>query len=98
MRRLEIPNGTRYGSLEVIREVEPGAHGKRRIFCRCACGNESTTTLSHLRSGHASSCGRCGITWNGKRKTLRQWAEGVGLKPSTLRARLKVMGMGEALV
>ena len=95
MRRLEISHGTPYGDLEVIQEVE--SPGKRRFLCRCSCGNEVEVRLDHLRSGHASSCGRCGLEYRGERKTLREWAEGVGLKPGTLRARLKVMKMGEAL-
>lgn len=95
MRRIEVNPGDEYGDLTVIQEVE--SSGKRHFLCRCACGRESTTRLSHLRSGHSTSCGQCGIEFNGERKTLRQWAKGAGLKPSTLRARLKIMGMREAL-
>lgn len=97
VQRLEISPGTTYGDLEVIREVEPGAHSKRRFLCRCSCGNEVESRLDHLRSGHTNSCGRCGLELRGERKTLKEWAESVGLKPTTLRARLKSMGLAEAL-
>ena len=89
--------GDEYGSLEVIREVEPGAHSKRRFLCRCSCGSETETRLDHLRSGHSNSCGRCGLELRGERKTLREWAREYNIKESTLRARLKVMGLAEAL-
>lgn len=95
MRRIEISNGTSYGDLEVIREVE--SKGKRLFLCECDCGQRVTARLGHLRSGHTSSCGRCGLEYKGKRKTLREWASLYGLKESTLRARLKLMGIGEAL-
>lgn len=95
MRRIEISNGTCFGDLEVIHEVE--SKGKRRFLCQCACGQQVTARLNHLRSGHTSSCGRCGLEHNGKRKTIREWASLYGLKESTLRARLKLMGIREAL-
>jgi len=95
MKRLEIPAGTPYGDLEVIQEVE--SSGKRRFLCRCSCGTEVPVRLHHLRSGHTASCGRCGLEHRGQRKTLREWAEQAGVKPSTLRARLKVMSLQEAL-
>jgi hypothetical protein len=37
------------------------------------------------------------LEFQGERKTLKAWAESVGIKESTLRARLKVMNLGEAL-
>lgn len=95
MRRIEVTPGDEYGDLTVIREVE--SSGKRRFLCKCSCGSERTVRLNHLRSGHTSSCGRCGLEHLGQRKTLRAWADEYGVKPSTLRARLKVMDMSEAL-
>lgn len=95
MKRLEVHPGTEYGELVVIREVE--SKGKRHFLCSCSCGQKATARLGHLTSGHSQSCGRCGILFQGKRKTVRAWAESVGLKESTLRARLKVMGIREAL-
>jgi hypothetical protein len=95
MQRLTIPPETEYGDLRVVLEVE--SPGKRLFLCRCSCGREVTIRLDHLRTGHTSSCGRCGIEFNGERKTLLEWAASRGLNESTLRARLKVMGMREAL-
>lgn len=95
MRRIEVKPGELYGDLTVIREVE--SKGKRHFLCECACGQKVTVRLGHLRSGHSTSCGRCGVEFNGKRRTIREWAELHGLNESTLRARLKTMGMKEAL-
>ena len=95
MKRLNIPPGTPYNDLVVIREVESAA--KRRFLCRCSCGQEVEVRLDHLRSGHTSSCGRCGVEHDGQRKTLIQLADEHDMNESTLRARLKVMGLSEAL-
>ena len=96
MKRLEVTPGDRYGDLEVVHE-EGTRSGKRVFRCGCNCGQEIVARLDHLRSGHTQSCGRCGLEFKGERKTLRGWAEGAGLKESTLRARLKSMSLGEAL-
>jgi len=95
MKRIEIKPGTQYGELTVVCEAETS--GKRCVLCKCSCGNEATVRLSHLRSGHSQTCGRCGIEFNGKRKTLVEWANEYGINKSTLRARLKVMDISEAL-
>lgn len=95
MRRIEVKPGSRYGDLTTIREVE--SSGKRHFRCKCECGEIVEVRLDHLRSGHTSSCGRCGIEHAGKRMTLKKWAEKYGIKESTLRARLKTMSMREAL-
>jgi len=96
MRQVEVSPGDEYGDLTVVREAEKSS-GKRRFLCVCSCGNEVTARLDHLRSGHTNSCGRCGLEFRGERKTLKEWAASAGIKESTLRARLKVMGVGEAL-
>jgi len=95
MRRLEVTPGDTYGDLQVVREVE--VQGKRHFLCKCVCGNKVTVRLGHLRSNHSTSCGRCGLEHKGKRRTIREWASLHGLNESTLRARLKVMKIGEAL-
>lgn len=95
MKRIEVKTGDKYGEMTVIREVE--SEGKRQVLCKCSCGQEATVRLGHLRSGHSTTCGRCGIEHNGVRKTISEWASLYGLKESTLRARLKVMEIGEAL-
>ncbi len=95
MKRLEVTSGAIYGDLVVIREVE--CAGKRQFLCKCSCGQKTNARLGHLTSGHTKSCGRCGILFQGKRKTIREWAGIYGLNESTLRARLKVAGIREAL-
>jgi hypothetical protein len=97
MRRITVVAGECYGSLEILREIAPAA-GKRRVLCRCDCGRRVEVRLAHLRSGHTTSCGECGIEFRGKRRTIRGWAAWAGIPESTLRARLKRgMGLGEAL-
>lgn len=95
MQRIVINPGDEYGELTVIREVE--SKGKRRFLCKCACGQQVECRLDHLRSGHTSSCGRCGMEYKGQRRTIRDWANLYGINESTLRARLKSMSLGEAL-
>lgn len=95
MQPVEVNPDDRYGELTIIREVE--STGKRAFLCKCDCGQKVTVRLGHLRSGHTESCGRCGILYKGKRRSLREWASLYGIKESTLRARLKTMEMGEAL-
>lgn len=97
MRKLEVKPNDQYGELTVVSEAEVSSSGKRQCVCKCSCGAQVTVRLGHLTSGHSSSCGRCGIPFNGKRKTISQWSREYGLNESTLRARLKVMGIEEAL-
>jgi hypothetical protein len=97
MQRLEIPPGTEYGDLTVVNELESVSHNKRRFLCRCVCDQRVVVRLDHLRSGHTSSCGKCGLEYDGQRKTVAQWAREKGIKNSTLRARLKIMPLREAL-
>ena len=97
MRRIEVNKGDEYGDLKIVREVKSSA-GKRQFLCKCSCDAKVDVRLDHLRSGHTSSCGRCGILYRGERKTLAEWAKKYRVNPSTLRARLKVgMDMREAL-
>ena len=97
MERINIPTGEIYGSLTVIRELESVSHSKRHFLCRCTCQQEVEVRLDHLRSGHTSSCGKCGLEYQGQRKTIAEWAREKGIKNSTLRARLKIMPLREAL-
>ena len=96
MKRLEVPPGTTYGDLEVVRELASSS-GKRRFLCRCSCGQEVEVRLDHLRSGHTASCGNCGVEYQGKRKTIAELARESGINESTLRARMRVMGLEEAM-
>ena len=95
MKKLEIQPGTKFGDLTIESEV-PGLR-KREFICRCRCGSKKRVRLDHLRGGHTTSCGRCGLEYGGERRTLVEWAEAAGLNESTLRARLKVMSLGEAI-
>lgn len=95
MKRLEIKPGTQYGELVVIREAEYS--GKRKFLCKCSCGQQVVVRLGHLRSGHSTKCGRCGITYKGRQLNIGQWAREYNINESTLRARLKTMSIGEAL-
>lgn len=98
MRRIEVKPGDKYGELTVIREAELSAARKRQVLCNCSCGNKATVRLGHLRSGHSSTCGKCGIEYKGKRKTIREWASLYGINESTLRARLNAgLDIKEAL-
>ena len=100
MQRLTIPPETEFGDLRVVREVDAASTStpsKRSFLCRCSCGSEVTVRLDHLRSGHTSSCGKCGLELDGVRKTVKAWAAARGINESTLRARLKTMGLREAL-
>jgi len=95
MRRISVFPGEMFGDLQVICEM--ANKGKRKFQCKCYCGTQVEVRLHHLRSGHTTSCGSCGISHAGKRMTIKQWAKAYGLNESTLRARLKVMSIGEAL-
>lgn len=95
MRRIEVSSGKKFGQLTVVREV--ANVGKRKFLCRCSCGNNVEIRLDHLKSGHTSSCGKCGIEHDGKRNSLKEWAKMYQINESTLRARLKTMPMREAL-
>lgn len=98
MKRIEVHKDDEYGDLTVIKEVGVSSAGKRQVLCKCSCGNEVTMRLAHLCSGHSTTCGRCGIEFKGKRKTIKEWAEQYGINKSTLRARLKSgLDIGEAL-
>lgn len=95
MRRIKVASGECFGELTVLREA--GLRRKRRFLCRCACGREVVVRLAHLRSGHTNSCGRCGVQWRGQRKTIAQLAREEEIPESTLRSRLKIMDLPEAL-
>lgn len=57
-KRLDIPTGTKYGRLTVIKEISKKGDS-RRFLCQCDCGNEKEVDLRNLRSGNVKSCGKC---------------------------------------
>lgn len=56
---MEVPVGTVYADLTVIKEVERSGYN-RRFLCKCSCGAETTKFLGNLRMGRAVSCGHDG--------------------------------------
>ena len=49
--------GSRFGRVVVINEVPQGAGKRRRVLCRCDCGNNIVTDPRSLFIGHTKSCG-----------------------------------------
>lgn len=96
MRKIELQPGAIFGELTIIKESS--STPRRQYLCRCSCGKTVNVRVDHLRGGHTKSCGSCGgITYKGKTKTLKAWADSIGVGESTLRMRLKVMSMKEAM-
>ena len=60
MKRVFIPNGTRFGRLVVIRHagwrVKPTCR-RETYRCECDCGRQVTATANDLRSRATKSCG-----------------------------------------
>lgn len=52
-----VEPGQTYGRLTVINEAPRASHRKRRVNCRCQCGEVRTIDLVRLQSGDARSCG-----------------------------------------
>jgi hypothetical protein len=97
MQRIDLPTGAVFGYLTVIKEARTDSP-RRMYACRCSCGAKVNVRVDHLRGGHTQSCGRCNlIGYKGKRKTLKAWADSIGVGESTLRMRLKRMTMQEAM-
>lgn len=49
--------GSIYGRLTVIGEAKMAAGYKRKLICRCSCGNEVVVFTCNLARGHTMSCG-----------------------------------------
>lgn len=49
--------GQTYGKLFVVKETETGKYYTRFFECVCSCGITTIVSMSHLRSGHTTSCG-----------------------------------------
>lgn len=58
-RKYSVVKGQRFERLEVVREVEP-VKGKRRVLCKCDCGELATVDLYQLVNGQTKSCGCLG--------------------------------------
>lgn len=49
--------GKIFGSLTIVSEESTNKHYKRRVNCKCECGNMKVVLLSSLKNGHTKSCG-----------------------------------------
>lgn len=49
--------GKKYGKLTVLEDVTTKDDKRRRIRCRCDCGNEHICSVTDLTTGHTMSCG-----------------------------------------
>lgn len=70
-KKLIIKNGSKFGKLTVINEVErmrlPSGQINRVFKCRCECGNITNVRLVHLARNRTLTCG-CSVTCSGKPK------------------------------
>lgn len=59
--RMKINIGDRFGLLTIIQEVEPHITPcgtiRRRVLCKCDCGNTTIRSLINLNKGNTHSCG-----------------------------------------
>lgn len=63
----DIPKGTRFGLLEVIKQAERNGHGSSMWECVClGCKKKRTVRGNSLRTGETRSCGGCLRTKKGK--------------------------------
>lgn len=57
--KVMLVQGSRYGKLTVIWQVENSPRGYRRYLCLCDCGRECKPYATALRRGKSTSCGYC---------------------------------------
>lgn len=61
MDKIEIKDGTIFGRLTVLseldRHIQPNGKKVRKFLCRCSCGNVVSVFLPNLRRGTTMSCG-----------------------------------------
>lgn len=87
--------GKRFGKLTVVAKVEKTEANKSRYFlwdCICECGNTRAADTRVLTGGIVNRCEQCvypTITFNGERKTIRQWSEKLNISADTIRNRLR---------
>lgn len=56
--RKEIPSGTRFGKLTVLRHCYD-SKDRQAYECQCDCGNHKIYTAAQLRKGNTKTCGKC---------------------------------------
>lgn len=49
--------GKKYGRLTVIGDSGRTEYYRRKLLCKCECGNETVVFADNLRCGHTTSCG-----------------------------------------
>jgi hypothetical protein len=54
---IDLPPGTQFNRLTVIKRAKNSADGYVRWVCRCDCGTVVTVYSSNLRHGLSKSCG-----------------------------------------
>lgn len=57
LNRVELPAGTRFGRLVVLKEVNQCKPPRRQFQCRCDCGRICVVNIHNLRRGSTRSCG-----------------------------------------
>lgn len=61
IKKIFVNKGDTFGKLTVIKEVEPyirpSGGKKRRVLCKCECGEETIVSLHNLTCGQTQSCG-----------------------------------------
>lgn len=77
--------GDTFNKLTILSEIEPitypSGQTKRRMLCKCECGNETIAELGQLKNGNKKSCGcipkgtfkRVKV---GRKETIRRFADG----------------------
>lgn len=73
MAKLNIPSGTTFGKLTVIKEGDsirtPSGQTNRTMLCVCSCGNKKQIRVMHLTRGRIKSCGCLSKTMDGESTT-----------------------------
>lgn len=59
MKLRDMPIGTRYGQLTLLRHLPPPKYGapQPQGWWRCDCGKEKMIRIVYVKSGHSRSCG-----------------------------------------
>lgn len=70
-KRRNVPNGTRFGRVVIIEEIEP-KNKNRQFLCICDCGNECNKSIKTLFKQGISSCGCYQTEYNNSAKTERR--------------------------
>lgn len=80
--------GDAYGRLIVVAKYRDPKNQRSTICeCLCSCGNTSTATSSHLRSGHTQSCGCIGRELLIKRNIIHGLSKDIEYRASRKKLR-----------